>query len=52
MITIVEDTSPSVQYNDYCNRYERQKQLRNPPPPLERAQLKDLYFSNDQGVCE
>jgi hypothetical protein len=24
-ITIVEDTSPVVQYNDDCNRYERQQ---------------------------
>jgi hypothetical protein len=54
MIPIVDDTSPPVQYNDDCNRYESQQQLLNKknPPPLERAQLKDLYFSNEQGVCE
>jgi hypothetical protein len=53
MITVVEDMSPPVQYNDDCNRYECQQQPRKKiPPPLERAQLKDLYFTNDQGVCE
>jgi hypothetical protein len=54
MIVIAEDTSPPVKYNNDCNRYERQQQLRNKtnPPPLERAQLKDLYFPNEQGVCE
>jgi hypothetical protein len=54
MITIVEDMSPHVRYNYDCNRYERQQQLRNKKnqPPLERAQLKNLYFPNEQGVCE
>jgi hypothetical protein len=52
-ITIVEDTSPAVQYNDDCNNYERQQQIRNKtnPHPLERAQLNDLYIPNDKGVC-
>jgi hypothetical protein len=53
-ITIVEYTWPSVQYNDDCNLYERQQRLRNKtnPPPLEQAHLNDLYFPNDEGVCE
>jgi hypothetical protein len=44
-IIIVEYSSPDVQYNDDCNRYERQKQLLKiaNPPPLKRAQLNDLY---------
>jgi hypothetical protein len=53
MITIVEDMSHPVQYNDDCNKYEHQQQLQNKtnPPPLERAQLKDFNFPNEQGVC-
>jgi hypothetical protein len=52
--TIVEYSSPPVQYNDDCNRYERQQQLLKiaNPPPLQRAQLNDLYLPNEQYLCE
>jgi hypothetical protein len=53
-ITIVEDTSPGLPYNNYCNRAELGQCLLRAknPPDREQAHLGDLMFPDSYGVAE
>jgi hypothetical protein len=60
-VTLLDDTSPDVAYNDACNQFENRQRLLGATNPSNLAQvtLRDLVYPNsygdagdsDDGVC-